>query len=681
MLKRTRDRGVTILTVLVLVIIIAGISSAFFLLALNESSTSEKTRYKARAMYLAEAGAEVAASDLRIACATDASIITSVGSVSPTAPVPPATGAPVTQTAWANKGSGLPVNWPVPLAGVTTAGLAKTVYIDGFPVQYNVYKRSPLVQSNDAKTGLNSDKSAFEIMAYARVGEDAQKSQGSVKAQEGIVYRTVETVGTPLFQFLAFYANDLEMNPGPFAHFHGRIHANADLYITDRDTSRGMIIDSNYVQAAGNMFRTYAATGGAAQVETGANGPIYVRQAGTTPKGDSIEDANPANDPGLVQWNLGFNSQSSNWATQSQSNWNGSVKDGQTGGGRLIAPPLDSIGQGGTYQGQAQSGGLEIKNTPTGPQVLASGTDVTSAINSAQPGTISTSTIWDAREGKNVPVITVNVGKLMKSGYRPSNGMIYASDVNATATSPTGVQLTNGGYIAPSSGAVQGLTVVSPLPVYVTGDYNGHTDTSTGLTTKRQVFNSDGSPKLDTAGNPVFQTQSMDPNTGGLVDTQPCAIMADAVNLLSNAWNGSKTASSGVPGASNTTYNFAMVANNQQTKSDASLPDNGYNGGLQNLPRFHEDWGGIKCNIAGAFVNLWRSQIATGQYGKGGVYVPPERHWDYDQSFEVAGKTPPGAPMAMSIGRTTYEEGAVRSGKFDATGKLIPGAYDLLPGK
>ncbi len=36
----------------------------------------------------------------------------------------------------------------------------------------------------------------------------------------------------PIFQFLAFYANDLEINPGPQMNLHGRIHTNGNLYLS-----------------------------------------------------------------------------------------------------------------------------------------------------------------------------------------------------------------------------------------------------------------------------------------------------------------------------------------------------------------------------------------------------------------------------------------------------------------
>src|SRR5258706_414341 len=67
-----------------------------------------------------------------------------------------------------------------------------------------------------------------------------------------------------------------------------------------------------------------------------------------------------------------------------------------------------------------------------------------------------------------------------------------------------------------------GLTVVSNLPVYVAGDFNGSTVANTGA------------GMVTAAGMPATKH----PATPKPVDIQPVAIMADAVNLLSNKWNG-----------------------------------------------------------------------------------------------------------------------------------------------
>ena len=78
-----------------------------------------------------------------------------------------------------------------------------------------------------------------------------------------------------------------------------------------------------------------------------------------------------------------------------------------------------------------------------------------------------------------------------------------------------------------------------------------------------------------------------------------------------------------LPGASETTFNFAMVTGSYETESGR------YSGGLENLPRFHEDWSGVPCNVSGSFVNLFDSQYATGDWRYGSDrYRAPIRAWE-----------------------------------------------------
>jgi hypothetical protein len=126
------------------------------------------------------------------------------------------------------------------------------------------------------------------------------------------------------------------------------------------------------------------------------------------------------------------------------------------------------------------------------------------------------------------------------------------------------------------------------------------------------------------------------------------AVIADAVNLLSNDWEKNSTWSGDgkkdkgeLPKASATTYNAAMI-----TGADATVGSS-YSGGFENLPRFHEDWGSVSCKIRGSFVNIFKSQIATGKWVYGGDhYTAPNRDWDYDPSFNDLSKLPPYTPMA-----------------------------------
>jgi hypothetical protein len=162
-----------------------------------------------------------------------------------------------------------------------------------------------------------------------------------------------------------------------------------------------------------------------------------------------------------------------------------------------------------------------------------------------------------------------------------------------TSTNAKGVQMVNGSAL-PSK-----LTTVSDGAIYLQGDYN---------TTAKKG----------------------------------CAVIGDSVNLLSNAWDGTKAKGTGVPLATPTTFNTAIVTGNTDT-----IPGSTYSGGFENFPRFHENWANVNCTINGSFVNFWPSQFATAPWGSSGVYVPPSRLWGYDPFFNSVANLPPFTPMIV----------------------------------
>ena len=105
---------------------------------------------------------------------------------------------------------------------------------------------------------------------------------------------------------------------------------------------------------------------------------------------------------------------------------------------------------------------------------------------------------------------------------------------------------------------------------------------------------------------------------------QPCSIVADAVNVLSNAWNDTNSfASVGSRVASNTTINAAIVSGIVPSGSNG----NNYSGGAENFPRFHEDWSDAYLTYYGSMVQLYKSQQSIGIWGNANVYSPPTREW------------------------------------------------------
>jgi hypothetical protein len=233
--------------------------------------------------------------------------------------------------------------------------------------------------------------------------------------------------------------------------------------------------------------------------------------------------------------------------------------------------------------------GLVIRGT----HAYVGSTDVTSSLPS---GTISEKTMYDGRENKTVKVTEVDIAKLNTTTYFPANGLLYAYREDSTSSAPNGIRLKN------ASTLKAGLTVVSPDPVYTMGNYNS--------TSKK-----------------------------------PASIITDAMNILSNAWNDTKTAGH-LPVATATTVNAAFITGNNGTTTGH------YNGGLENLPRFHENWTGITCTIRGSFVNTFCSDIGEGAWEYGGDnYQAPTRNWDYDTDFNNFGKLPPYTPYVVIITR------------------------------
>ncbi|MFA5038338.1 MAG: hypothetical protein WC732_01510 [Candidatus Omnitrophota bacterium] len=313
------------------------------------------------------------------------------------------------------------------------------------------------------------------------------------------------------------------------------------------------------------------------------------------------------NKPGSPQYEAmdGLDSSDAGWLADSTERWNGTVQSASHGVTNLTTPAVGSIQPSGYYASRANvviTDNTIVKNGVA----LAEGTDYPA-------GTItSTTSFYNNREGKYVKMSKVDLEKLSgRSGTcdgsacpnnLPSNGLMYVTRTDAGSFEP-GVELVNGSQIDRNAG----LTVVSNQPVYVKGNYN-------------------------------------------TVSEKPTAIIADALNLLSNNWNDSNSTSSVNSRIANaTTINCAFVAG-VEPSSEGS-----YNGGLENYPRLHEKWSGTALTIKGSFVELWESHVASGawQYGEP-QYTAPNRNWSYNTSYNTLANLPPFTPMAVEARRLAW---------------------------
>ena len=260
----------------------------------------------------------------------------------------------------------------------------------------------------------------------------------------------VEDQGFALYQFAAFYEQDLELEPGPPMTITGKIHSNHDIYLTSNST---LSIDS-YLTSSGNLYN-----GSKPGDPSEGSGTVQIKDA----------DGN--------YQEMDFDSSDPDWTNKSLETWDGRVQSQVHGIETLSLPlpvgaePIEIIKRGSSGDSEAlrdarlyHQADLRIID---GVAYDKSGdvVDLDDA-NSVNPVDMSKS-FHNYREGKNIRVTEIDISKLVESGKFPANGILYVSTQSAGAGEQDGVRLVNGSVL-PSSG----LTVATDNPLYLQGDYN-----------------------------------------------------------------------------------------------------------------------------------------------------------------------------------------------------------------
>jgi hypothetical protein len=204
---------------------------------------------------------------------------------------------------------------------------------------------------------------------------------------------------------------------------------------------------------------------------------------------------------------------------------------------------------------------------------------------------------------------------------------VNGAEYNAARTddSPYGFVVTGGEQlmgVARTTNNPQstGLTFVSDQAVYIQGDYN-------------------------------------------TVNKQPAAVLADSLNVLSSACknqngmiNKSRSGAGCTPDINNetrqvngaeTTINSAFLAGTDETNGSS------YNGGLENYPRFSENWNQA-LNYRGSFVSLGKARRVSGTWSSQ-RYGAPVRNWEYDTGFNDVDNLPPLSPRFVHIRQAAFE--------------------------
>jgi hypothetical protein len=445
-----------------------------------------------------------------------------------------------------------------------------------------------------------------------------------------IVDQTFWVGSIPLFQFAIFYNMDLEINPGANMNINGRVHSNNNIYATGAGGGNSLTF-SSIVDASQQFNLTPDPldpqnTGRSGNVSfTDTNNGVY-----PNPNSDASSFSLPIgtnNNPATVMGLLGIPPA-------------GTAAASPTGQAYLYndADLIVSNSSGGTLSVYYQNLNNANPQTLVPPDL----TNIVSHTTNLYYSFVTNVQFYDYREGDNVKAVQLDVSKLNNWLNTNANAASYQYQNNGTGVSTSKGHNINGVYvynsIPPASGspgvlpAVRlvngqelpsaGLTVATPFPIYVKGNYNTTTNGS----------------KFSLA-------------LGDTTNTVPAGLMGDAITVLSGNWSDTNTVNTSINSRTPTTTTINAACLEGIVPSDGTH----YSGGVENFLRLLENWSGVTLSYNGSIVVLFTSQYASSPWpGTGTVYNPPTRAWGFDNNFMQQGKLPPMTPQVRATVRSNW---------------------------
>lgn len=452
----------------------------------------------------------------------------------------------------------------------------------------------------------------YGLWGYAakyRILSNVRNNDG-LEAVTAAVQQDVQLALIPIFQFAIFYNSPLEFTwAAPFT-VRGRVHANADI-ITG---SAWPLSFSSVVTTTGGIYKKswagYNSSSMTGSINynggTSTNVPTLSLPVGTNNSAAAVRE--------IVNFPPGSESMATPMGTNRYFN--------KAELAVLVSNQTITI----SFRKQ---GGFDA--TPTIQTWWTTNAGYVTNI----PNFISISnTFRDQRENKTIKVTQLDVGKfktwaanyytvtnkLGLSGAGAVPNILYIGDFRTnSSTTLSGIRLTNGAALP-----ARGLSVATPNPLYVLGNYNC--------------------------------PDAADLNTTDTSATAPASLVSDALTVLSSTWRDSLSSGSFTSRvAANTTVNAAMISGIVFSDSSDGSP---FSGGVMNFPRLLEDWGNgasTKLTLNTSMVNLFNSVYATNYWQNPGTYYyAPIRDFNFDNNFTNMAKIPPGTPCLSAIIRNSW---------------------------
>ncbi|MBL8998093.1 MAG: hypothetical protein JNL44_12345 [Gemmatimonadetes bacterium] len=472
---------------------------------------------------------------------------------------------------------------------------------------------------------------------YAGLFSLNQRINITVQARDGINNRsrsivTVNAQAIPVFQMGVFYQDDLEIHPGAAMVFEGWIHTNANLYLSANNSTyrsiittpdsvfwqrkdsnqrlNGVFINNNAAVATALNFDSRSTTAAqfVANSETMYNSRLKSGASGATelrlplPTGMAPTEL-------VAPRSMADNAQVQEVKFAWRADWHITVPM-NAAGFAIAASNLCETGAGNpTIRDGSNGAGTSVPPVGTGSGDCGGIFQLTNAA------------FHEGRENTMVDVVNIRMDRL-RTWINGSVGDRRTRIMYITFVRTDGLPITRYPAVRLQNGSqLQGpITIATDRPLYVWGNFNS------------------------TA--PWF----------------PASLASDALTFLSACWVDAnqlvfirRDAC-----ASGTTMNVyaAVAAGHSATTCDwqrAGCAAPNYGGGLENFPRFLENWSGRTLLYRGSLVSLFTSQYARLQnWNWRAYYSAPNRDWRFDTRFNDPANMPPGTPMVGSVFQVAY---------------------------
>lgn len=505
------------------------------------------------------------------------------------------------------------INWPVQFSFSDGAGNANLTGVSTIPIVWTTNW-----------TRINAVNSAYSNL-WAAVQNCTVTSTATPINQPYSVPATVQQqfqlCSIPIFQFAIFYNMNMEICPGAAMVVNGKTHVNGQIWA---DPSVSLTFNDTVETTASNIIYSRN-TNNDPQSVTANPKVIYLKPDGST-NSPSLA-VNPLTMP------LGTNLASP-----------ADILDVPPSG----VDPNSVVGQGYLYNladiivSNSASGTITAyyQNSNSTPRLASLPYDVRKITTNGSTRTtnyfysfVTNTTFYDYRERKTVQAVQLNVGALTNwlsgtngstdntltyndTGHYIDSVYVYNNAPSDSSDLPA-VRVANGSVL-PS----QGLTVATPQPIYVLGNYNA-------------------------SGSSLN-------NGTNVVNAAPAAFIGDALTVLSTSWKDSYTSGTGLGSrpAGNTTINAATFEGIVVSTNIGGTKY--YSGGVENFLRLLEDWSGSgqkTLTYNGSIVVMFASRYATGYWQTpGNYYNVPIRAWGFDVNFSQGqGNLPPISPQVKTL--------------------------------